>query len=174
MITLKPVSGGKSMKRTLSVLAVLSLCLAAAGLWLAQSAAAAMVEQTIEQLTANSSDIINGEVLAKESWWNKSETFIFTSVTIQVNELYKGTLAVPSTVTVVVPGGEVGETGLGVEHAPRFEVGQEVIVFLTLYEDSTYKVTAWEQGKYTLEDGQVKEKRISVSSFEDEIRKVLK
>ncbi len=162
------------MKRTLSVLAALSLCLAAAGSWLAQSATAAMVEQTVAQLTASSSDIISGEVLAKESWWNEDETFIFTSVTIQVNDLYKGTLAVPSTVTVVVPGGEVGETGLGVEHAAQFEVGEKVIVFLRPSEDSTYWVTGWEQGKYTVEDGQVKEKRISVSAFEDEIRKALK
>lgn len=162
------------MKERLSFLTLLWLCLATVGLWLGQPATAAMVEQTVGQLAANSSDIISGEVLAKESWWNESETFIFTSVTIRVNELYKGALAVLSTVTVVVPGGKVGEVGLGVEHAARFEVGEEVIVFLTPLEDSTYRVTAWKQGKYTLEEGRVKEKRISVSSFEDEIRKALK
>jgi len=50
------------MKRTLSVLAALSLCLAVAGSWLAQPATAAMVEHTVAQLTASSSDIVSGEV----------------------------------------------------------------------------------------------------------------
>jgi len=47
------------MKRTLTVLAALSLCLVAAGSWPAQPATVAMVEQTVAQLTASSSDIIN-------------------------------------------------------------------------------------------------------------------
>jgi hypothetical protein len=162
------------MKGKPSFLLLLFTCMAAAASWPAQPAQAAMVEQTVAELAASSSDIISGAVLAKESWWNEDKTFIFTTVSIQVNELLKGTLAVPSTVEVVVPGGEVGEIGLGVEHAARFEVGEEVIVFLTLLEDGTYGVTAWEQGKYTLEDDQVKEKGISVPSFKDEIRKALK
>ncbi len=162
------------MKTKLSIVPMLLLGIAAVGLWLTPPVTAVMVEQTVAQLAVNSSDIVSGEVLATESFWNESETFIFTSVTIRVNDPYKGTLAAPSTVTVVVPGGIVGEIGLGVEHAARFDAGEEVIVFLTLLEESTYRVTAWEQGKYTLEDGQVKEKRISVSSFEEEIRKALK
>ncbi len=154
--------------------AALLLCMATAASWLAQPAAAVMIEQTVADLVGNSSDIISGEVLTMESWWNESKTFILTTVTIQVNELQKGALAVPSTVTVVVPGGKVGSTGLGVEHAPQFEVGEEVIVFLTPLEGTDYRVTAWEQGKYTLENGQVKEKGVSVFLFKEEIRKALK
>ncbi len=162
------------MRERLSFLLLLFTCMAAAASWLAQPAGAAMVEQTVAELAVSSSDIISGAVTSKESWWNEDKTFIFTTISVQVNELLKGTLAVASTVEVVVPGGEVGEIGLGVEHAAQFEVGEEVIVFLTLSEDGIYEVTAWEQGKYTLENGQVKEKDISVLSFKDEIRKVLK
>jgi len=162
------------MKQRLSLMLSLVLSVTAVWLCLAQPAAAAMVEQTTAQLAANSSDIISGEVLSKQSRWNESETFIFTDVSIRVNELLKGTLAVSSTITVMVPGGEVGEVGLGVEHAAQFEVGQKVIVFLSPIEGSVYGVTSWEQGKYTLKDSQVQEKRMSISSFKDEIRKALK
>jgi hypothetical protein len=155
-------------------LSALLLCLAVIGVGLVLPAKGAMIEQTLAQLTAKATDIISGEIIAKESQWNQDSTFIFTTVSIQVNELLKGSLAVPSTVEVLVPGGEVGDVGLGVEHAAQFEVGEEVIVFLSLLEGNYYGVTAWEQGKYTVENGQVVEKRMSVSSFKEEIRKALK
>ena len=162
------------MRGKLCIRSTLLVCLMAAGSWLVQPVAAAMIEQTTEQLASESSDIISGEVLAKESQWNEDSTFIFTSVTIRVTDLHKGSLSPFNTITVMTPGGEVGETGLGVEHAPRFEVGQEVIVFLTPVRELTYSVTGWELGKFTVEDGQVKEKSKSVSSFEEEIREELK
>jgi hypothetical protein len=162
------------MTRRSRFMSMLLFCAVAVGSWQVQPVTAAMVELTLEELAAGSPDIINGEVLSKESQWNEDSTFIFTSVTIRVTDLHKGSLSPSNTITVMTPGGEVGETGLGVEHAPRFEVGQEVIVFLTPVRELTYSVTGWEQGKYTVEDGQVKEKSKSVSSFEEEIREALK
>ncbi len=144
------------------------------GLWPAVSAGAAMIEQTVAQLAGGSTDIVGGQVLSVISEWNETETFIFTRVNIRVDETHKGALPVPATITVIVPGGEVGEIGLGVEHAPQFEVGQEVIVFLRLLQPPLYAVTAWEQGKFTVENGEVMEKRASVSSFIEEIREALK
>lgn len=161
------------MRARWNVRCVLVACVTGITLQVAQLGHAAAVPQTTAELTANSSDVVRGEVLSLESQWNDDETFIFTIVTLRVDERYKGNVGIHSEVTILVPGGEVGEVGLGVEHAAKFEEGQEVIVFLRSIEGGRFSVTAWEQGKFTLENGQVKETQVPVASFEEEIRSAL-
>ena len=142
--------------------------------WTVQPVKGAMAEVTVAELTAQASDIIRGDVTAIESYWNESETFIFTGVTLKVAQIFKGELTIPSEITVEIPGGKVGDIGLGVEHAPHFETGQQVILFLSEQNDSTYHVTGWEKGKFTLEKETVKETGKTISSFQDEINQALK
>ncbi len=138
------------------------------------AANAAVVLQTTQDLTGNSSDIIHGQVLSAEGEWNDEHTFIFTRVDLKVSEQFKGTLELESTITVMAPGGAVGEVGLKVEHAPQFEVGEQVILFLTPLEDGQFRVTAWEQGKFTIEEDKIKETGLDLSVFLDEIKAGLK
>jgi hypothetical protein len=139
-----------------------------------QSTKAAMVELNIEQLVVKSSDVVGATVLGKVSYWNSSKTFIFTRITLRVDEALKGSLPVTGEIYVVVPGGEVEETGLKVEHAAQFETGEKAIVFLNPEEDSAFNVTGWEQGKYTIENEKIRETGLSVDEFKKEIRQALK
>lgn len=131
-----------------------------------------MIPQTVERLAVSSTEIIRATVQAKESYWNETHSTIYTYVTLRVLEPYKGALTVDSTISVRIWGGEVGDTAIIVEHAPFFGVGEEVVVFLRKTE-SVFSVAAWEQGKFTLVNGQVKEKRLPITEFTESIRRAL-
>jgi len=152
---------------------VVLVAMFAAFIWI-EAASAAMVPLTVKQLADKSDHIVRGEVTAIHSWWDSAHDYIFTTATIRVTEAYKGTLTTQSEASIVVPGGVVGGTGFGVEHAPRFASGEEVIVFLTPIEDGQFRVTGWEQGKYSIKNGSVVERQISVDIFKAQIRAVLK
>ncbi len=134
---------------------------------------AVIIPQSVDQLTANSTDIVRGTVVSQESAWNGDRTFISTTVTIEIADIYKGGLNTTTEVTVSTPGGTVGDTNIWVEHAPTFSTGQEVIVFLD-QSDGTYRVTSWEMGKYSVENDQVLEKSQPVSVFVESIREAVR
>ena len=136
------------------------------------AANAAVVLQTTADLSGNSSNIVQGQVLSTKAAWNDEHTFIFTRVDLKISQQFKG--RTESGITVMAPGGEVGEMGLKVEHAPTFEVGEEVILFLRVQEDGQFGVVAWEQGKFTIEEDKIKETDRDLSVFLDEIKASLK
>ena len=135
------------------------------------SVLAVAVPQTTEQLVSNSSDVIRGNVLSQKSQWDENHTVIYTEVRIEITEVVLGSVEKGKTILVYVPGGVVNDTGLKVEHAPSFENGEEVILFLTEL-DQLYSVTSWEMGKFTVQDGKVREENILVTEFIDEIKVV--
>lgn len=154
--------------------AALAICAVFLVVYSSQNSSAAMIELSTKDLADNSVEIISGEVTDIQSHWNEDKTYIFTSVTVRVEESFKGVVDAESFIIIEVPGGEVGEIGLAVEHAPRFEIDEEVIVFLKPFEKAAYRVTGWEQGKYTVENGVVEEKGLTKDDFIDEIKKALK
>ncbi len=134
---------------------------------------AVIIPQTVNQLADNSTHILRAKVESKAAHWNETHNYIFTYVTLQVKEQYKGKLTLPSMITVVVPGGAVGDTGLTVEHAASFSVGEDVVVFLSK-RGLVFDVTSWELGKYTVVNGLVKEKKLPLADFAAAIRKAIK
>ncbi|MGH8016272.1 MAG: hypothetical protein ACREBV_08790 [Candidatus Zixiibacteriota bacterium] len=153
------------------VLALCTLALLLCSLF--SSAFAVKVEQTTAQLVNNSSDVIRGKVTGVVSKWDEPHTMIFTEVTINVSEIVLGSIEKGRTITIYVPGGVVGDTGLKVEHAAKFEKGEEVVVFLTQLQ-GMYGVTSWEMGKFTVQNGNLREKNQPVAEFINEIKKFKK
>ena len=149
-----------------SVLCILALLVCT----LAGSASAVKVEQTTGQLVGNSSDVIRGNVLSAVSKWDEAHTTIFTEVEVEVSELVLGSIDKGRTIRIYVPGGKVGDTVLSVEHAAQFDKGEDVVVFLTQLE-GIYGVTSWEMGKFTVQNGNLREKKQSAADFIAEIRK---
>ncbi|MFC2108313.1 matrixin family metalloprotease [Candidatus Bipolaricaulota bacterium] len=119
-------------------------------------------EMDLEELTAASAQIINGRVTNMTSYWDVGR--IFTDVTIDVLGYVLG--FGPSSMTVRVPGGIVGEIMESVSDVPHFELGQEVILFLR---DVYFEVVGWSQGKFTVEDKTVVETGQSKSEFIEDI-----
>jgi len=146
--------------------AILGLILLLLG---ALSVAAVTIPQSIESMTKESSDVVRGVVMSQQSQWDANHQYIFTTVKVQVAEAIKGTLAVERQIEIFTLGGTVTDTTLTVEHAAEFADGQEVILFLGRG-DNRYEVTAWEQGKVTIENGTAVEKRMPLDSLINQIK----
>ena len=145
-------------------------------IWLAgggigHNAWAALAEVSTAELIHQASDVVRAEVVSISSAWNEKRDFIFTTISLHITEAYKGTISNASSINVIIPGGEVDGIGLGVEHAPRFEKGEDVIVLLRETGEGTYAVVGWEMGKFNVRDGQVIEKGVPIDQFKEEIRR---
>lgn len=151
--------------RLVCVLAALPL------LAITPGATALIAPITDEELTQTSDRIVLGTVADVSSDWTLNQDFIWTTVTISVEQNVKGTG--PDPVTVKVMGGSVGGIILEAEEAPRFEPEQRVVVFLMPYEGSDYYVRALIHGKFTIVDGVVQETGETEADFLDRITSYL-
>ena len=132
--------------------------------------ASAVVEpMTLAELISKAETIVRGTVSKIEPHWNEDKTMIYTTVTLTVQSYLKGETTA-SQVSIEVPGGTVDGLTLWVSDTPKFEEGQEVIVFLR---KEYFQVVGWFQGKYTIEDGVVVEKGMPVELFTAQIRAIL-
>lgn len=88
------------------------------------------VPRAFDQLVNGADTVFKGTVSAKESRWigQGAERHIVTLVTFQVHETYKGTPA--SAQTLRFFGGTVGRETMAVPDMPRFELGQEAVLFV--------------------------------------------
>ena len=130
-------------------------------------AIALVVQKDVEQLTQESDIIVMGEVRNMESRWNNDRTLIYTYVTVFVSEYIKDDLTLKQSngngeqeIVVRILGGEVGDIGLTVSDTPEFKEGEEVFLFLRKGNDlkASLNVAGLFQGKYTVEDGMIKNK----------------
>lgn len=135
---------------------------------------AAQAKLSLQDLAEQSTDVVGATVISRQSQWNDEQNFIFTVVGLQITTVYTGGTSPGATVEVMIPGGEVDSIGLRVEHAPVFETGEQVIVFLRPLSPTVYGVTGWEQGKYTVVNGRVQETDQSLSSFETSLREAVR
>ncbi len=124
----------------------------------APQASALMVRKSIEELTSEADSILIGKVEKIESRWNEEKTLIYTYVTISVSQYTKtlSGMAEVKEVIVRVRGGEVGDIGLKVSDTPQFREGEEVFLFLRMEKLPLFSVAGLFQGKYTIEEGRVK------------------
>jgi hypothetical protein len=110
--------------------------------------ATVLVALEVEELAAMSPVVLVGEVNAVESGWNPQRTRIHTRVLITPIEVLKGPADL-GTVKVKFLGGQVGDTVAHLPGAPRFEVGEKVLVFLEPRQDKDgYLPVGFYQGKY--------------------------
>lgn len=91
-----------------------------------------------------SESVVHARVVDVESAWNAEGSMIFTRVTLQVVERLRG--AAQDTVTVRVPGGTVGDFTSEMEGAPRFQQGDDVVVFLARWNDGVPMVAGYAEG----------------------------
>lgn len=140
----------------------------------------------------NAASIVVGKVISQRSEWDPARKWILTYSTFQVEKTLKGMPA--QQVTIVTPGGTVGEVTQEVVGVPQFEKGDEHVVFVrdskagptVLYlEQGAYEVVRDDRGdrivkplvsSAVLVDEQrgravAPESPRSLRSFEDGIRK---
>ena len=109
--------------RVLLVLVVAALLVPAAALH-----ATVYVSADLRELTTDARAVAHGRVVALEAQWLEGRRSIETLVTLEVVTYVKGDLG--RTVTLRVPGGQMGPYRSVMLGAPTFVEGEEVVVFL--------------------------------------------
>ncbi len=99
-------------------------------------------------LTRTADTIVVGRVEALQSVLT-ARGRIFTQVSVSLEELLKGGPAA-GTITVRVPGGEVGGQRRVIHGAPSFAVGEEVLLFLSRGADGSLHTRHLAMGKFSV------------------------
>lgn len=106
-------------------------------------------EATTSELVQRAEVVAVGKVSSLVSEWNESRTMIRTRVTLSVVQYVKGGNS-SRTLTIYVPGGEVGKVGEVYSDMPSFKPDEEVVVFAERDTQNRFRVSAGNQGKLTV------------------------
>jgi hypothetical protein len=141
------------IKAVVLLLAMLSLVKAAT--------ATTSILLTDEQLIASSRIIILGEVRSVKAQWDLNHENINTYVKLHVSNVLKGHLE-DALIVFKQLGGTVADNSTVIFGAPRYAVGQSVLLFLDTAPDGTLRIAHLFQGKYDVveaQDGQLRVER---------------
>ncbi len=104
---------------------------------------------TMDSLVRESELVIYGRALASRSVWDPATETIWTQTEFAVLDGAKGNPA--RTVMVSEPGGIIGDVGHLFPGVPRFDSGQEVVLFLYRTPANRLRVSGLMQGVYKVE-----------------------
>ena len=102
----------------------------------------------VESLAAAADAVVYGQVVRRSSAWAPGGGQIFTTVVLRPIETWKGASA--GEVSILVPGGELGELSQTVQGAAAFNDAEEVVVFLHRRAPGTYGVERLALGKFVV------------------------
>jgi len=150
----------KNFMRTLFVL-LLFILFAATPVVLAL-----MQKISVEDLTKEADVIVIGDIKEVESRWSQGRTPINTYVTLSVENYIKGGEG-QETLTLITQGGSKWGFTVWVEDAPDFMKNEKVLVFLKKA-GREFSVAGWAQGKYIVENEDVRDisgEKVSLKDF---------
>lgn len=101
------------------------------------SAQCLLRELPLNQRTSRSELIVEGRVIAKQSYWNENKTMIYTSNTVEVLKIFKGSVSA-STIDIVTEGGVVGLRMIKVDPSLSLRKGM-VGIFMCENTSKTFK-----------------------------------
>jgi hypothetical protein len=114
-------------------------------IWGALSAhATTMVPMYLDDLTAVSQTVAYGKVIASRVEWDEGHTLLYTVYTVVPVEYLKGRLG--ASFELREPGGDLGDVGMMIAGVPRFETGEEAVLFVWTDPKGYHQVSAFEQG----------------------------
>ncbi len=102
----------------------------------------------VESLTAASDAVVRAQVVRRTSAWGKGGGQIFTTVVLRPIETWKGEAA--ETLSVLVPGGALGELSQSISGMAVFRDGEEVVVFLKRRTAGVFSVERMALGKFAV------------------------
>ena len=125
------------MKKTATLIVLLLV-------WLPWAGATILERLDLDDLTAESSAVVHGKIVASRVEWNRNRTLIFTVYTVQPLEYLKGRLG--PIFELYEPGGALDGLAMSVAGVPSFPVGQEAVLFVWTDPQGQHQVTGYEQG----------------------------
>ena len=111
----------------------------------ATAGATVLIPIEFRELVRVSSTIVHGRVSDVRSEWGDGRRTLETFLTIDVTEYMKGSLG--GTLTVHVPGGQIGRYRTIFVGAPTFREGDEVVLFLRSY-NGVLSIVGLSQGAF--------------------------
>ena len=120
------------------------LVLAALGLFGPGNAWASLFEPVSDgQLVCETTDIVHGQVTEVESAWDADHQAIWTTATIQVQDVIRGNTPRGALVKVKEVGGTVADYTITAEGFATFRKGEEVVVLLRPWDDGSGAQRVW-------------------------------
>ncbi len=101
---------------------------------------------TVEQMTAAAPLVLRARCLGNAAGWEQGEIWTITS--FEVLEAWKG--GAPRQISVRLIGGRIGHLISSVAGVPRFQTGEEAILFLMPTREGEFTVTGWMQGTFRI------------------------
>ncbi|MCB1282514.1 MAG: hypothetical protein KDB18_13410 [Salinibacterium sp.] len=116
------------------------------------ASATIVVPRTLEEMATHATAVVRAKVVARQSAWDADHRRIHTYTELALLETVAGESA-KGPLVVRTMGGEVGDIGMRVAGVARFEVGEEVVLFLRVdpLDRSHFQVVGMSQGKYVVD-----------------------
>src|SRR2546430_3067153 len=102
----------------------------------------------VESLTAASDAVVHAEVVSRSSAWGAGGGQIFTTVVLRALSTWKGEQA--DQITLLVPGGEMGDLSQTVSGMAVFGEGEEVVVFVRRRAPGVFALQSMALGKFSV------------------------
>src|SRR5450759_5881286 len=115
----------------------------------AKGSAAYLIHLTLEEMTAQSQAILLGRCVEVSSAWNATHSDIVTNSVFEVSQYYKGGMG--KRVTITELGGQVGGWVSEYTGIPRFQVGEEAVLFVWTGPAGAHQVIGLTQGKFRVQ-----------------------
>ena len=127
-------------------LVLLAATVAVAFLFPRPTAATLVPEVGFETLVADSEAIVHGTVVRSWTAWDDRRDAIWTHYEIRVSDWLKGLQA--PTIRISEPGGSLDGLHTQIVGAPRYAIGEEVVVFADETPIGYLRTCGWSQGKF--------------------------
>ncbi len=127
-------------------------------LTLGQAMSLTIAQTSLQEITTESTIIVHGNIAAIDCQWkDDNHDFIYTFLTVEVDEYLKGNA--DSELTVRQLGGQIGEIGHHLAGAPIYEEDDEVVLFLVEFE-GTYVIHSIALGSFRVFSGANRTKQV--------------
>ncbi len=111
-------------------------------------------EIPLEKRIKQSAFAVEGKVISKESFWDKNHKLIYTSNTIEVYKVFKGTIS-KNRINIITTGGQVGNRGLHVSDQADLGIEQTGVFLLNTYSRSENLPSQYNADIFDLSLGQL-------------------
>jgi hypothetical protein len=114
--------------------------------WARPPQASLLTTMSLRELVASSDQIVVAKVISVQTAWDASHRKIFSTIDVDIEQTWKGEPA--RRISIVQPGGAVGDIEMTVGGMPGFALSERTLLFL--HGRSRPQVVGMSQGKRTL------------------------
>jgi hypothetical protein len=111
-----------------------------------------MKAATFDEKVENAAAIVYGTAVKKETRWDAARRWILTYTTFRIEKSYKGLAA--GEITIVTPGGQIGELHQETIGVPDFAVGSNKVLFIRNSSQGP-TVLYFDQGAYEVDKDRI-------------------